>query len=206
MGDIAGLVNKMKESNLNVADQAAMVQRMTQGKLSLRDMQEQFKNVLKMGSLSSVMSMIPGLSADMLPKDREQESVARIKKFITIMDSMNAKELDSDGKGLTPPRLERIAKGAGVTPADIFMLTESFKPFQKAAEGMKNMKIPAMGKNGEMPKMPANMNMNDMAKMLPPQMLQQMGGAKGLQNMMKQFTGAMGGGGGGMPSIFFIYT
>jgi dynein heavy chain len=38
----------MKESNLNVADQAAMVQRMTQGKLSLRDMQEQFKNVLKM--------------------------------------------------------------------------------------------------------------------------------------------------------------
>ena len=48
MGDLSGLVEKMKDTNMG--DQTEMIKRMTQGQFSLRDMQEQFKNVLKMGS------------------------------------------------------------------------------------------------------------------------------------------------------------
>lgn len=80
---------------------------------------------------------------------------------------------------LTQSRLERIARGSGCHPGEIMMLLESFKPMQKAAAGMKNMKLP-MGKNGDMSKMPTNMNMANLSKMLPPQMMQKMGGMQGL--------------------------
>jgi signal recognition particle subunit SRP54 len=41
-----------------------------------------------MGSLNQVISAIPGLGANMIPKGKEKESVARIKRFLYIMDSM----------------------------------------------------------------------------------------------------------------------
>jgi signal recognition particle subunit SRP54 len=134
MGDLSGLVEKMKDTNMG--DQTEMIKRMTQGQFSLRDMQEQFKNVLKMGSyvicfcprpsfscfrrnptrssfislsfsqpcvlrvcafcvrrchrISSIMSMLPGFNSEMIPKGKEEEGTARIKRFITILDSMNA--------------------------------------------------------------------------------------------------------------------
>lgn len=47
-----------------------------------------FQNVLKMGPLSQVMSMIPGIEANMIPKGKEKEGVAQLKRFITMMDSM----------------------------------------------------------------------------------------------------------------------
>jgi len=41
-----------------------------------------------MGSLSSFMSMIPGMGTGILDKNNEKESIKRIKRFLTIMDSM----------------------------------------------------------------------------------------------------------------------
>ena len=49
-----------------------------------------------MGSLSNVVGMIPGFNANMIPKGQEKESTDRIKKFIFLMDSMTAKELDGE--------------------------------------------------------------------------------------------------------------
>ena len=50
---------------------------------------EQFTNVMKMGPFSQIMGMIPGFSQDFMTKGCEQESQARLKKLMTIMDSMN---------------------------------------------------------------------------------------------------------------------
>ena len=50
---------------------------------------EQFTNVMKMGPMSQIMGMIPGFSQDFMTKGCEQESQARLKKLMTIMDSMN---------------------------------------------------------------------------------------------------------------------
>eukprot|EP00455_Lapot_gusevi_P023302 TRINITY_DN2420_c0_g1_i2.p1 TRINITY_DN2420_c0_g1~~TRINITY_DN2420_c0_g1_i2.p1 ORF type:complete len:190 (-),score=69.48 TRINITY_DN2420_c0_g1_i2:136-645(-) len=156
-------------------------------------MYDQFQNVLKLGSLSKVMSMLPGFGAEFMTKGREEESIARIKRCITIMDSMNAQELDSDIKILTPQRIARIARGSGRSIRDVQEVIEIFKPFQKAASKLKGLKIP---KNGDMSKMPRNMNMRQVASMFNPQMLQQMGGVNGLTSMMKQFSAA-----GGMPNM-----
>ena len=48
-----------------------------------------------MGPLNQVVSMIPGLNANMIPKGREKEGAARIKRFLCMMDSMTKEELDS---------------------------------------------------------------------------------------------------------------
>ena len=63
--------------------------------------------------------MIPGFSQDFMTKGSEQESVARLKRLMTIMDSMSDNELDNrDGAKLFTKqgsRVVRVAQGAGVT-------------------------------------------------------------------------------------------
>lgn len=63
--------------------------------------------------------MIPGFSQDFMTKGSEQESVARLKRLMTIMDSMSDNELDSrDGAKLFSKqngRVIRVAQGSGVT-------------------------------------------------------------------------------------------
>lgn len=44
------------------------------------------------------MGMIPGMGPDVLPPGSEQEGTRRLKRMMTIMDSMTNDELDSDGK------------------------------------------------------------------------------------------------------------
>ena len=90
-------------------------------------------------------------------------------------------ELDSDGKLINDSRAMRIARGAGVHPICIREVLEVFKPFQKAAAGMKKMNLP-IGKNGDISKMAAGkIDMKQMASMLPAGMVQKMGGMQGLQ-------------------------
>jgi signal recognition particle subunit SRP54 len=47
-----------------------------------------------MGPINQVMSMIPGIGSQMIEKGREKEGVARIKRFMCMMDSMTDDELD----------------------------------------------------------------------------------------------------------------
>lgn len=59
------------------------------GEFTLRDMYEQFQNIMKMGPFNQIMGMIPGFPADFMSKGNERESMARLKKLMTIMDSMS---------------------------------------------------------------------------------------------------------------------
>jgi len=61
-----------------------------------------------MGPLNQVVSMIPGLSSNLIPKGKEKESTARIKRFLCMMDSMTNEELDGT-KHLNESRMMRIA-------------------------------------------------------------------------------------------------
>mmetsp|Transcript_48811 Transcript_48811/g.116189 ORF Transcript_48811/g.116189 Transcript_48811/m.116189 type:complete len:494 (+) Transcript_48811:54-1535(+) len=187
LGDVGGLMNAIKDAGLD--KQPELYQKLSQGVFTLRDMYEQFQNVMKMGPLGKVMSMIPGMSA-MMTKGREHESQARFKKFMTIMDSMTDEELDTENttKMMTDQRVMRIAQGSGSHPQHVWELLEEFKRFQKMVSKMKHLKI---GKNGEMPQMTRNPQqaMAQMGKCLDPRMLKQIGGMSGLQNLMKSMNG-----------------
>lgn len=186
MGDLQSLVTAFKDAD--IGDQKEVVETIMQGKFCLRIMRDQFQNILSLGPIGQVMSMIPGLS-QIMPKGKEKESGDRIKRCMIIMDSMTEKELDDpELKIFNESRIRRVAMGAGVSIAAVNDLFAMYKPFRKILDKMKGMN--PKGRGGGMP------NMRQLQSMINPQMLQQMGGPAALQNMMKSFSGK-----GGMPSL-----
>ncbi|XP_076306075.1 signal recognition particle 54k [Tachypleus tridentatus] len=197
MGDIEGLIDKVNELKLD--DNEELIEKLKQGEFTLRDMYEQFQNIMKMGPFSQIMGMIPGFSSDFMTKGNEQESMSRLKKLMTIMDSMNDQELDHrEGAKLfsrQSGRVTRVARGAGVTSREVQELLSQYTKFAamvKKMGGIKGLfKGGDMGKNVN-PAQMAKLNQH-MAKMIDPKVLQQMGGMSGLQNMMRQLQGAASG-------------
>lgn len=93
----------------------------------------------------------------------------------------------------------RIARGAGRPLRDVTDMMEEFKRLGKIWSKMKGLKIP---KKGDMSALSRNMNAQQMSKALPPQMLKQIGGMSGLQNLMKQMGNKDLGGLGGLGGMF----
>lgn len=184
MGDWSGFMDKIHDV-VPMDQQPELLQKLSEGSFTLRIMYEQFHNILKMGPLNQVFSMIPGFSAELMPKGREKESQARIKKFMTMMDSMTNEELDSTNPKMLSEasRINRVARGSGRTVKEVNEMLEEFKRLAKIWSKMKGLKIP---KKGDMSAMARNMNAQHMSKVLPPQMLKQIGGLGGLQSLMKQ--------------------
>ena len=96
-------------------------------------MRDQFSSVLSMGPLNQVVSMIPGMNASMMPKGREKEGTARIKRFLCMMDSMTEEELDST-KDFTDSRIFRVAKGSGTRPEEVIFLIQEYHKFKTMVE------------------------------------------------------------------------
>ncbi|XP_059286635.1 signal recognition particle subunit SRP54 2 [Lycium barbarum] len=199
MGDWSGFMDKIQEV-VPMDQQPELLQKLSEGHFTLRIMYEQFQNILKMGPIGQVFSMLPGFSAELMPQGREKESQAKIKRYMTMMDSMTNEELDSSNpKLMTDSRIMRIARGSGRQVHEVMEMMEEYKRLAKIWSKMKGLKIP---KKGQMSALSQNMNAQHMSKVLPPQMLKQIGGMGGLQNLMKQMGSAkdmmgMFGGGGG---------
>ncbi|KJE91727.1 signal recognition particle [Capsaspora owczarzaki ATCC 30864] len=196
MGDIGGLMEVVQDLKLD--NNKELLTKLQAGVFSLRDMYEQFQNIMKMGPFGKIMGMIPGFDSELITKGSEQESMRRLKRCMTIMDSMTDTELDSDGKIFTtqPNRCMRVARGAGAHPREVADLLAQYKKFAAMVKQMGGMK--GLFKGGDMSRNvnPAQMQQLNaqMAKMMDPRVLKQMGGMGGIQNMMKQFTsGGMGG-------------
>eukprot|EP00392_Amoebophrya_sp_AT5.2_P007125 g7139.t1 len=190
-GDLKGLMSTFSEVMPSEQQQMQMVERMSQGHFSLRDLYEQLKNMTKMGSLSNLMSMVPGMSgmSEMMGAGGEEEAQKRVKRFLTMMDSMSAAELDGKGDRIekAPSRILRIARGAGVHPGFVGELLAEHKRFEKM--------IGKMGKTGLLSKDPKQLMRNPADAMkklqgaMDPQILKKMGGAGGMMDMMKQLEG-----------------
>jgi len=192
-GDWSGFMNKIQDV-IPEDKQPELIDTIAKGQFSMRILYEQFSNILKMGPMSQVMSLIPGFSNALMPKGQEKESQAKIKRMMCLMDSMTDEELDSTNIKLLsePSRIERIARGAGRRKEDMLLLLEEYKRLAKLFQGaMKGMKLPKNMKAADLNRKMGNMDMSQISRMLPPQMLKQMGGVSGLQGLMKQFEGKM---------------
>ena len=86
MGDVQGLFNTIKNA-VPMEEQPELYKRLTEGIFTLRDMYEQFQNILKMGPLNKVMEMLPGMS-NILKEGAGRDSSRKVKNYMTIMDSM----------------------------------------------------------------------------------------------------------------------
>lgn len=146
-GDVRGLMEEMK-SIQDGQNQEEMMENMSKGIFTLRDMYKQFQSVMKMGSLDKVMGMIPGMPDYLIPKNGDDAQTNRLRKFLYMMDSMNDKELDGKidlqkkNDPQTEKRIRRIAAGSGTHPTEVKMLLQTHQQFA-------NM-VNKMGKSGMM--------------------------------------------------------
>ncbi|TXG69393.1 hypothetical protein EZV62_004328 [Acer yangbiense] len=175
MGDWSGFMDKIHEV-VPMDQQPELLQKLSEGNFTLRIMYEQFQNILKMGPIGQVFSMLPGFSAELMPKELD----------------------NSNPKLMTESRIMRIARGSGRPPREVMDMLEEYKRLAKVWSKMKGLKIP---KKGEMSALSRNMNAQQMSKVLPQQMLKQIGGMGGLQGLMKQM-GSMGGSAKDMMGMF----
>ncbi|VWU51287.1 signal recognition particle subunit SRP54 [Hepatocystis sp. ex Piliocolobus tephrosceles] len=184
LGDINGLVSTLKEV-IDIDKQPQLINRLSKGKFVLRDMYDQFQNVFRMGSLSKVMSMIPGFGNNLISKGTEKEGIEKIKKFMVIMDSMTNEELDCV-KPLNNSRCLRICKGSGTRLKDIKELLEQFKFLQKMVSKMGKMGL----KDNNINNLMRNQKqfMSKINNIMDPNMLGQMGGPNNMMNILKEFT------------------
>jgi signal recognition particle subunit SRP54 len=190
MGDMAGLVDTIKKA-VPLDGQPELYKRLSEGIFTLRDMYEQFSNILKMGPLNKVMEMLPGMGS-ILKEGAGRDSSQKIKSYMTIMDSMTDEELD-DSKVLaknSQSRIVRIARGSGRSVKEVNELLEQFKHFEKVMKKVKGLKL---GKGGEL----KGRNLSQMSNLIPPHLMKQMGGMGAIQNMMR----SLGGGGGGLGGL-----
>jgi len=187
LGDIAGLTSAIQQA-MPLDKQPELVERLSKGLFTLRDLYEQLQYVTKLGSLQTVMSMIPGMNTSMLPPGYEQSGVKRIQRFMVIMDSMTDDELDCKKnceikKDLS--RVVRVARGSGVHPMAVAELLQEHERFEKMVGKMG--KAGLMKDTGDMANLQRNPKavMNKLQSCVDPQVLAQMGGAQNMLNLMK---------------------
>lgn len=137
MGDIVSLVEKAQES-VDVEEAAAIQKRMERDGFTLQDWLDQLRRVKKMGSISSMLEMIPGLAGQVSEDD---VNTAEFKVQEAILSSMTKKER-TNHLMIGPSRRSRIAKGSGTSVAEVARL---LKKFEKTRTMMK--KMAKFGKN-----------------------------------------------------------
>ena len=134
MGDILSIVEKAEEA-LDLEEAEKLEKQLQKNKFDLDDYLAQLKQIKKMGSLSSILKMLPGVNKLKDIKIDDKEFI-RIEAIIT---SMTAKERKNPSL-LNASRRKRIAKGSGTEVHDINKFMESFEMTQKMMKQMKSKK------------------------------------------------------------------
>ena len=152
MGDVLSIIEKAEEA-ISQEDAEKLEKQLRKDELDLDDYLAQIRQVKKMGSLSSILKMLPGMNKikDLNIDDKEFDKVEAIICSMTPQEKRNTKLLNGS-------RRMRIAKGSGTTVQDVNKFMKSFEMTQKMMKQMKSNKggMKKMMKNIE------NMNPNDL--------------------------------------------
>ncbi|MBQ7766828.1 MAG: signal recognition particle protein [Lachnospiraceae bacterium] len=148
MGDVLTLIEKAQENiDIDEDKEKEMMSRMKKGKFDFNDYLESMKQMRKMGGLSAILGMMPGMgvSAADLEGQIDEKQMARMEAIVLSMTPQER----ANPKILNPKRKHRIAKGAGV---DIAVVNRFIKQFEQSQKVMKQ--LPGMmgghGKRGRM--------------------------------------------------------
>mmetsp|Transcript_3620 Transcript_3620/g.7845 ORF Transcript_3620/g.7845 Transcript_3620/m.7845 type:complete len:471 (+) Transcript_3620:271-1683(+) len=160
-GDVSGLMDKIQDV-IPEDKQPELLDTITKGNITMGVLKDMFESVLELGPMSQMMSMLPGFNSDLLPKGNDKASQLMIKRYITIIESMTEKELNTTNvKMLTEPsRIERLARGSGRPPGEVFQLVEAYKHYSKyATQALKAANLPNNMKHmkGDTPMTPRQM-------------------------------------------------
>src|SRR5687767_5890594 len=131
MGDVVSLVEKAQET-MDLKESEKMAEKMRKAEFDLDDFLSQMQQVKKLGSMQSIMGMIPGMSGMQLPEGADKQMV----RTEAIIKSMTRQERRKP-EILNGSRRQRIARGAGVKIVEVNQLLKSFQQMQKMMKMMK---------------------------------------------------------------------
>jgi signal recognition particle subunit SRP54 len=133
MGDIEGLIAKVKEAETPVSEKDLMA--ILSGKFSLQDMYNQFEAMQNMGPLQKVLGMIPGFSYQ-LPIDEVENAEERLENWKVMIQSMTPEEKENP-KILNRSRIQRVARGSGRNEREVRELIKQYNTMRKMLRQMK---------------------------------------------------------------------
>ena len=143
MGDVLTMIEKAQEA-IDEEEAKKLEQKMKKAEFDFEDYLSSMSQMKKMGGLSSILGMLPGMGQMKMPEFDESEAEKGMKRTESIIYSMTPEERRNPAL-LNPSRKRRIANGAGV---DISEVNRLVKQFEQARKMMKQ--IPGMmgGKRG----------------------------------------------------------
>lgn len=161
MGDVVSLVEKAQET-VDAQEAERLQKRMMKNEFTLDDMLSQFQQVKKMGSMQSLLDMIPGMA-------NQNVDLSGMKRQEAIIQSMTKKER-ANHLIIGPGRRKRIAAGSGTSVAEVNKLLKQFektKLTMKKLTRNKGMQSRMMSQLGMSPDSLSGMDMSklqDLAK------------------------------------------
>ena len=134
MGDVFTLIEKA-ESAVDEEEAKKLEQKLRRAEFGFDDFLTQMQQIKKMGGLSDIMAMIPGMSSQMKNVEIDDSAMDQIEAIIFSMTPAERANPDI----LNPSRKKRIAKGAGVTLQDVNKLCKQFEQSRKMMKQMGGM-------------------------------------------------------------------
>ena len=147
MGDLLGLIEKAEEA-VDVAQAAELEKKLRKNQFTLQDFRDQIRTLQKMGPLSGILGMLPGMGA---LKNVDMDDGA-FKGVMALIDSMTPGERNRP-EILNGSRKKRVAKGSGRSVQELNQLLKQFaqmkkmmKQVQAARGGDRGFRLPFLGR------------------------------------------------------------
>lgn len=127
MGDMLTLIEKAS-STVDAKDAEKLAKKVKEKGFDLNDLLEQMKQIHKMGSMRSIIKMLPGVGN--INDEQLEQGEVQLKKTEAMINSMTIKEREKPAI-IDPKRKRRIAAGSGTEVSDVNALLKQFDQMQK---------------------------------------------------------------------------
>jgi signal recognition particle subunit SRP54 len=141
MGDVLSFIEKA-ESSIEEDEAKTLERKLRKNQFTLDDFLEQLKRIRKMGPLTNLLGMIPGLAGHQLSKMQvDERELDRVQAIILSMTPYERRHPEV----IKGSRRVRIAKGSGVTVQQVNQLVKQFDQMRKMMRGLSQGKMPDLG-------------------------------------------------------------
>ncbi len=149
MGDVLTMIEKAQEA-IDEEEARKLGQKMKKAEFDFEDYLSSMSQMKKMGGLSSILGMMPGMGGMKMPDIDEAEAEKGMKRTESIIYSMTPEERRNPSL-LNPSRKRRIADGAGVNIAEVNRLVKQFEQARKMMKQIPGMMGGKRGRKGRFP-------------------------------------------------------
>src|SRR5689334_16380093 len=141
MGDVLSFIEKAEQS-VDEDEARALEKKLRKNQFTLEDFLDQLKRIRKMGPLTSLLGMIPGLAGHQLSKMQvDEKELDRVEAIVLSMTPWERRHPES----IKGSRRQRIARGSGTSAQQVNQLIKQFDQMRKLMRGMQQGKMPDLG-------------------------------------------------------------